>query len=89
MGSGITFAEGLEVSHRNIVQVEFGGTHSTDPPAISAGYIKVVSTVSIYVFYKRKLLHSMTVVLDKEALSSGGSQSMDLDISLILAEADG
>jgi hypothetical protein len=66
-----------------------GGTHPADAPPIGGGYVKVVSIVSIYVFYEWKVVHWKTLVLDKEALSSGGSQPTDLDISLILAEAEG
>jgi hypothetical protein len=66
-----------------------GGTHPADAPPISGGYIKVVSIVSIYVFYEWKVVHWKTLVLDKEALSSGGSQPTDLNISLTLVEAEG
>jgi hypothetical protein len=89
MGSGITTANGLEVGHWNIEYVELGGMHPIDCPSISGGSIQVVSIVSIYVFYEQKAVRWMTLVLDKEALSSWGLQPTDLDISLILVEADG
>jgi len=89
MGSGITTAEALEVGHWNVKMVELGGMHPAKAPPISSGYIKVVSIVSIYASYKWKVVHCKTLVLDKEALSAGGSQPTDLNISLILAEADG
>jgi hypothetical protein len=67
-----------------------GGTHPTDAPPISRGYMKVVSIVSISVFYKWKVvLHWQTLVLGKEALSSGGSQPTDLDIPITLVQAEG
>jgi hypothetical protein len=84
MGIGITTAKGLEVGHRNVEEIELVGTHSADAPPIGGGYIKVVSIVSIYVFYEWKVVHWKMLVLDKEALWSGGSQPIDLDISLIL-----
>ena len=89
MGSGITTAEGLEVGHQNVESVELGGMHPDDAPPIGGGYIQVVSIVSIYVFYKWKVVHWKTLDLDNEALSSGGSQPTQLDISLLLAEAEG
>ena len=45
--------------------------------------------VAVYVFYEWKVVYWKTLVLDKEAPSTGGSQPTDLDNSLILAEVEG
>jgi len=66
-----------------------GGTHTADAPPVSSGYNTVVSIVSIDEFYGLKVVHWKTLVLEKEALSSGRSQPTDMDISLILPEAEG
>jgi len=63
--------------------------HPADAPPIGGEYIKVESIVSICVFYEWKVVHWNTLVFDKEALSSGGSEPTDLVIFLILAEAEG
>jgi len=59
-----------------------------DAPPISSGYIQVISILSISVFYRWKVVDGKTLVLDTEALSAGGSQSTDLDIVIILTEAE-
>jgi ABC-type taurine transport system ATPase subunit len=88
MGGGITAAEELEVGHQNIKEVELGGMHSANAPPISGGYNQVVSIGSISVFDKWRVVDWKMLVLDKEALSSGVLQPTDLDIAIILTEAE-
>jgi hypothetical protein len=89
MGSGITTTDGLEAGHRNLEWVEFGGSCPANAVLISGGYIPLVFVVSINVFYKWKVDHCKSLVIDKEALSSGSSQPTDLDISLIFTQGEG
>jgi hypothetical protein len=56
--------------------------HPTDAPPMGSGYVKVVSIISIYLFYKCQVVDWKMLVLDKNALSSEESQPTDLDISL-------
>jgi len=65
VGSGIKPAEGLDVSHWNIVLGELGGMHPADASPDSGGNIKVVSIASIYVFYVGKVLHWEMLISDK------------------------
>jgi len=62
--------------------------HSTNAPRIGGGNIHVISVVWIYLFYKWKVVQWKTLVLDKEALLPGGSQPTDLEISLIVMDAE-
>lgn len=89
MGSGITMAKGLAVGHCPIRLIELGVIHPPDPTRISAGYIYVISVVSIYVLYQWTVVHWKTLVHDNDALLSWRSQSTDLAISLIFVEHDG
>ena len=63
--------------------------YPANAPPFIGGYIKVLSIVSISVFYEWKVVYWKTLVLNKEAISSGGLQRTDLNMSLNLADSDG
>ena len=70
-------------------QVGWIGWHASGRcTPILGSYVNVLSILSIYVFYECEVLHWKMLVLDREAISSGGLQPTDLEISLILVGAE-